>query len=126
MTQMAGTNPKLAAIFGGGNFNMNYGKMGQQAQENQNADRMTAMGADANAAKADIEAEYIRESAPYKAAIQAAQQGGGSSGAGGFGDILGQVAGIAGGLGGGGGNMGGAGYYDPMTGLGTAGPNFGL
>lgn len=27
---------------------------------------------------------------------------------------------------GGGSNMGGSGYYDPMTGLGTAGPNFGL
>jgi len=144
MTQMAGTNPKLAAIFGGGNFNMNYGKMGQQAQENQNADRMTAMGVDANAAKADIEAEYIRESAPYKAAIQTAQQGGG--GGGGFGDILGQVAGIAGGLAGGGGGVGGfAGSVNtpgfgmnPATqnmfgagggsasGFGTLGPNWGF
>ena len=40
-----------------------------------------------------------------------------------FGSILGGVGGI---FGGGGGMMGGGGYYDPVTGLGTAGPNFGL
>ena len=97
---MAGANPKIAAIFGGGNFGMDYGKMGQQAQQSRNDDRMTAMGVDANAAKADIDAEYIKESAPYKAAMMAPQQQGGG---GGFGDILGSVAGIVGGLGGGGG-----------------------
>ena len=46
-----------------------------------------------------------------------------------MGDIFGKAVGLIGGLSGGGGggaNMGGSGYYDPMTGLGTAGPNFGL
>jgi hypothetical protein len=38
-----------------------------------------------------------------------------------FGSILGGLGGIFGG-----GMMGGGGYFDPITGLGTAGPNFGL
>ena len=47
-----------------------------------------------------------------------------SSGGGGlFGSMFG---GLFGGLFGGGPRMGGAGYFDPVTGLGTAGPNFGL
>ena len=41
-----------------------------------------------------------------------------------FGSILGGLGGMFGG--GGGGTMGGGGYFDPITGLGTAGPNFGL
>ena len=40
-----------------------------------------------------------------------------------FGSILGGLGSI---FGGGGGMMGGGGYFDPITGLGTAGPNFGL
>ena len=40
-----------------------------------------------------------------------------------FGSILGGLGGM---FGGGGGTMGGGGYFDPITGLGTAGPNFGL
>jgi hypothetical protein len=134
MTRMAGANPKIAAIFGGGGFGMNVGKMSQQAQKSQNADRMTAMGVDANAAKADIDAEYIKESAPYKAALQAAQQQGGGGG-GGFGDILGSVAGIVGGLSGGGGSapigvsrtssgMGIPGSVAPVTKLPYYGPSF--
>jgi len=103
MTRMAGANPKIAAIFGGGDYGMNYSKMGRNAFAERNAEEMTAMGVDANAAKAGIQADYIRDSAEYKAAMQAPQQ---SSG-GGFGDILGQVAGIAGGLAGGFGGGGG-------------------
>ena len=40
-----------------------------------------------------------------------------------FGQILGGLGGM---FGGGGPTMGGGGYFDPVTGLGTAGPNFGL
>ena len=107
MTRMAGANPKIAAIFGGGDYGMDYSKMGRNAFAERNAEGLTAMGVDANAAKAGIQADYIRDSAKYKAAMQAPQQ---SSG-GGFGDILGQVAGIAGGLAGGFGGGGGGGGF---------------
>ena len=142
MTRMAGANPKIAAIFGGDNFGMNVGKMSQQAQEKRNADQITAMGVDANAAKADIDAKYIKKSAKYKAAMAAPQQQGGG---GGFGDILGSVAGIVGGLGGGGGVGGFAGSVNTpgfgmnantqnafgagggsVSGFGTFGPNWGF
>lgn len=49
---------------------------------------------------------------------------GGGGGGGLFGFISTGIQAIVGGLGGG--TMGGSGYYDPVTGLGTAGPNFGL
>ena len=35
MTRMAGANPKIAAIFGGGDFGMDYDKMNQQAYMSQ-------------------------------------------------------------------------------------------
>ncbi len=76
-----------------------YGKMGNQAQQMQGHLQRTATTADANARKSDIEAQKIIDMAPYQAAMQQPQGGGG----GGFGDILGSVAGIVGGLGGGGG-----------------------
>ena len=50
---------------------------------------------------------------------------GGTLGGGGlFGSVLGGLGGLFGG--GSGPTMGGGGYFDPVTGLGTAGPNFGL
>ena len=54
--------------------------------------------------------------------------GGQMSGGGGlFGGLFGGGGGLLGGLFGGGSKMmGGGGYFDPLTGLGTAGPNFGL
>ena len=141
MTQMAGSNPKIAALFGGGDYGMNYSKMGRHAFAERNDEAMTAMGVDANAAKAEIQADYLRDSAKYKAAMQAPQQSGG----GGFGDILGSVAGIVGGLSGGGGVGGFAGSVNtpgfgmnPATqnafgagggsasGFGTLGPNWGF
>jgi len=45
---------------------------------------------------------------------------------GGGGGLFGSIFSGLGGLFGGGGMMGGGGYFDPLTGLGTAGPNFGL
>ena len=52
---------------------------------------------------------------------------GGKMGGGGlFGGLFGGGGGLLGGLFGGGKKMGGGGYFDPVTGLGTAGPNFGL
>ena len=44
----------------------------------------------------------------------------------GGGGLFGSIFSGIGGLFGGGGMMGGGGYFDPVTGLGTAGPNFGL
>ena len=44
----------------------------------------------------------------------------------GGGGLFGSILGGLGGLFGSGPTMGGAGYFDPVTGLGTAGPNFGL
>ena len=74
-----------------------YGKMGNQAQQMQGHLQRTAMTADANARKSEIEAQKIIDMAPYQAAMAQPQGGGG----GGFGDILGSVAGVVGGLGGG-------------------------
>ncbi len=96
--RFAGANPKIAAIFGE-NSGPNFGDMGNQAMQGQGYLQRAATQVDANAAKSDIEADYIRDSAEYKAAAAAPQQSGG----GGFGDVLGSVAGIVGGLGGGGG-----------------------
>ena len=95
-------SPDFAAMLGA-STGPNFGDIGNQAVKGQGYLERSAMEADANAAKSDIEADYIKESAQYKAAAAAPQQSGG-----GFGDILGQVAGIAGGLSGGfGGGVGG-------------------
>ena len=59
MTRMAGANPKIAAIFGE-NSGPNFGDMGNQAMKGQGYLQRAAMQADANAAKSDIEAEYIK------------------------------------------------------------------
>ena len=128
--RFAGANPKIAAIFGE-NSGPNFGDMGNQAMKGQGYLQRAATQADANAAKSDIQAEYIKDSAKYKAAAAAPQQSGG----GGFGDILGSVAGIVGGLSGGGGSapigvsrtssgMGIPGSVAPVTKLPYYGPSF--
>lgn len=68
------------------------------------------------------------------AGINQIKEGGTSNVLGGIGMIASMAGSLLGGFsglfgatgGGGGGNMGGAGYFDPMTGKGIAGPNFGL
>ncbi len=73
MTRMAGANPKIAAIFGGGDFGMDYDKMNQQAYMSQTDLQNAATMADARANMAEQEANYIEESAKYKANAIGAQ-----------------------------------------------------
>ena len=124
MTRMAGANPKIAAIFGGGDFGMDYDKMNQQAYSSQSDLNQAATAADTRAFMADREAENMVKMAK----MEAKAMGSGDGGMGMAGqalDVVGQAAGLFGG-GGGGANMGGGNYWDPKTGLGVAGPNFGL
>ena len=103
---MAGANPKIAAIFGGGDFGMDYDKMNQQAYSSQSALQNAATMADANAYMADQEADYITESAKYKADAMGAQASA-AQGAQMVGQIGGALSGVAGMFGGGGGAGGG-------------------
>ena len=73
MTQMAGTNPKIAALFGGNGLGMDYGKMNNHAFEMQSDLQNSATMADARANIAGQEADYIRDSAEYKANAMGAQ-----------------------------------------------------
>jgi len=127
---MAGSNPKIAALFGGNNFGADLGAVNNAAMQDQSALKQAATAADARAFMSDREAENIVEMGKLNAAGIKSQASAGSTGMAGQAlGAVGQVAGLfgGGGFGGGGGaNMGGGGYYDSMTGLGTAGPNFGL
>ena len=105
MTRMAGANPKIAAIFGGGDFGMDYDKMNQQAYSAQSALQNAATMADAKAHMADQEADYITESAKYKADAMGAQASA-AQGAQMVGQIGGALSGVAGMFGGGGGGIG--------------------
>ena len=105
MTRMAGANPKIAAIFGGGDFGMDYDKMNQQAYTAQSELQNAATMADARANMAEQEADYIRESAEYKANAMGAQASaaGNAQMVGQIGSALSGAAGMFGGGGGGGG-----------------------
>ena len=121
MTRMAGANPKIAAIFGGGDFGMDYDKMNNQAYSSQSDLSQAATAADARAYMADKEADNIVEMGKLNAeAIKAGAAGGGGGMAGQALGAVGQVAGLFGGGGGFGGgspfNTGG--ITDPFnTGL---------
>ena len=103
MTQMAGTNPKIAAIFGGNGFGMDYGKMNNHAFQVQSDLQNAATMADARANIAEQEAEYIKESAKYKANAMGAQASaaGNAQMVGNIGSALSGAAGLFGGGGGG-------------------------
>ena len=73
MTRMAGANPKIAAIFGGGDFGMDYDKLNQQAYMSQSALQNAATMADAKAYMADQEADYITESGKLRTDALGAQ-----------------------------------------------------
>ena len=78
MTRMAGANPKIAAIFGGGDFGMDYNKMNNQAYSSQSDLSQAATAADARAYMADKEADNIVEMGKLTAAgIKAGAAGGG-------------------------------------------------
>ena len=102
MTRMAGANPKIAAIFGGGDFGMDYDKMNQQAYTAQAELQNAATMADARANIAEQEADYIEESAKYKANAMGAQASaaGNAQMVGNIGSALSGAAGLFGGGGG--------------------------
>ena len=100
MTRMAGANPKIAAIFGGGDFGMDYDKMNQQAYSSQSDLNRAATAADARAFMADREAENMVKMAK----MEAKAMGSGDGGMGMAGQALGAVGQAAGLFGGGGGS----------------------
>ena len=107
---------------------VNHGELGRIGSRSRAKDQMQAFDSDAKVGMAQNDADTMLKLAEMGAAQQrqAGQQAGQNSLMSG---IMGGVSSIAGGLfggGGGGATMGGSGYYDPMTGKGTAGPNFGL
>ena len=143
MTQMAGTNPKIAAIFGGNGFGMDYGKMNNHAFEMQSDLQNAATMADANVNLAEQEAEYIRESAEYGANAIGAQASaaGNAQMVGQIGSALSGVAGMSGGggIGGFAGSVNSPGFGmnrstqnafgaggGSVGGFGTLGPNWGF
>ena len=99
MTRMAGANPKIAAIFGGGDFGMDYDKMNQQAYSSQSDLSQAATAADARAFMTDREAENMVKMAK----MEAKAMGSGDGGMGMAGQALGAVGQAAGLFGGGGG-----------------------
>ena len=114
MTRMAGANPKIASIFGGGDFGMDYNKMNNQAYSAQSDLSQAATAADARAYMADKEADNIVEMGKLTAAgIKAGAAGGGGMASQALGAV-GQVAGLFGGGGGGGG--GGSNPMNPFGG----------
>ena len=121
MTQMAGTNPKIAAIFGGSNLGMNVGAMNNAAFQDRSALSQAATAADARAHMAEKEAKNIVKMGKLNAKAIKAGAGGGSGGM--AGQALGAVGQVAGLFGGGGGFGGGSpfntgGITDPFnTGL---------
>ena len=128
---MAGANPNFAAIFGGGNFGMDYDKMNQQAYSSQSDLNQAATAADARAFMADREAENMVKMAK----MEAKAMGSGDGGMGMAGqalDAVGQAAGLfgggsfnyAGGPGSSGTAMGAGGGL--VGGFGTLGPNYGI
>ncbi len=118
MTQMAGTNPKLAAIFGGSNLGMNVGAMNNAAFQDRSALSQAATAADARAFMADKEAENIVEMGKLNAKGIKAGAGGGTGMAG---QALGAVDQIAGLFGGGGGSSFGSSAMSPGGSAGVAG-----
>lgn len=131
MTRMAGANPKIAAIFGGGDFGMDYDKMNQQAYSSQSDLNQAATAADARAFMADREAENMVKMAK----MEAKAMGSGDGGMGMAGQALGAVGQVAGLFGGGSFNYaGGPGSSGTamgaggglVGGFGTLGPNYGI
>ena len=131
MTRMAGANPKIAAIFGGGDFGMDYDKMNQQAYSSQSDLNQAATAADARAFMADREAENMVKMAK----MEAKAMGSGDGGMGMAGQALGAVGQAAGLFGGGSFNYaGGPGSSGTamgaggglVGGFGTLGPNYGI
>ena len=99
---MAGSNPKIAALFGGNDFGMDLGAVNDAAMESRSALSQAATAADARAFMADQEAENIMEMGKLNAAGIKSQAGGGTGMAGQALGAVGQVAGLFGGGGGGG------------------------
>ena len=73
MTRMAGANPKIAAIFGGGDFGLKNDAVNNAAFQDRSALQMAATNADAKAAIGEKEAEAMVEAAEYGAAATRAQ-----------------------------------------------------
>ena len=131
MTRMAGANPKIAAIFGGGDFGMDYDKMNQQAYSSQSDLNQAATAADTRAFMTDREAENMVKMAKMEA--KAMGSGDGGMGMAGLAvDAVGQAAGLfgggsfnyAGGPGSSGTAMGAGGGL--VGSFGTLGPNYGI
>ena len=103
MTQMAGTNPKLAAIFGGGNFGLKNDAVNNAALQDRSALQMAATNADASAAIGEKEAEAMIEAAKHGASATRAQ-GAAAGQASMFGGLTSGISSLAGGFA----NMGGS------------------
>ena len=121
MTQMAGTNPKLAAIFGGGGFGMKTGAMNNAAFQDRSALQMAATNADAQAAIGEKDAEAMIEAAKYGAAATRAQ-GAAAGQSAMFGGLSSGISSLAGGFAGmGGGSSFGSSAMSPGGSAGVAG-----
>ena len=103
MTRMAGANPKIAAIFGGGDFGLKNDAVNNAAFQDRSALQMAATNADASAAIGEAEAEAMIKAAKYGAAATRAQ-GAAAGQASMFGGLTSGIGSIAGGLG----SMGGS------------------
>ena len=97
MTRMAGANPKIAALFGGNNFGMDFGAVNDAAMESRSALSQAATTADARAFMSDKEADNIVEMGKLNAKAIKAGAGGGTGMAGQALGAVGQVAGLFGG-----------------------------
>ena len=99
---MAGANPKIAAIFGGGDFGLKNDAVNNAAFQDRSALQMAATNADAKAAIGEKDAEAMVEAAEYGAAATRAQ-GAAAGQSAMFGGLSSGISSLAGGFA----NMGG-------------------
>ena len=103
-----------------------FGSMGQRRAMLDGKEAVAGIQGESFVERAGIQAEADVESAKLTGAAQSKLAGAQAQGSM-FASLGSSLGGALGGLGGGaGGNMGGSSYYSSQTGLGTAGPNFGL
>ena len=115
MTRMAGANPKIAAIFGGGDFGLKNDAVNNAAFQDRSALQMAATNADAKAAIGEKEAEAMVEAAKHGAAATRAQ-GAAAGQSAMFGGLSSGISSLAGGFASSGGFGGGGGLNSGITG----------
>ena len=125
-------SPQVASFM---SDSVDHGLLGRKGNRARAKEEMQAFKSDAQVGMAQDKAEAMLEIADIQgAATEAAGQQAGQNAL--QSGIMGGVTSLLGGIGGGGGGglfgggggatMGGSNYWDPKTGLGVAGPNFGL